>query len=157
VAQPAPLDAALFRRRSQRAADPGLGEPGHPGRKHDDMVPLRRGALQMSDLLALHLDRPTVQAAPADLRSRTRRRVRFEHVAGLDAADLIYSKDEFLIRLDGQAPLVEHSIVHELCHAIMFEEGYPLAMFPSPEWFPLHVADQMSCFLTNQFHHCDVF
>lgn len=107
--------------------------------------------------MALILERASVRTALDDLNRIRRRPLEFRHEPGIEAAELSFTRDDFTVLVDTADPLAEHSVVHELCHAIMFEEGYPLAVYPPLDGFPVHVADQMSSFLTNQFHHCDVF
>lgn len=111
----------------------------------------------MAKEMELILDRASVRTALDDLNGIRRRPVQFRHEPGIEAAELKFTRDGFTVLVDTADPLAEHSVVHELCHAIMFEEGYPLAVYPALDGFPVHVADQMSSFLTNQFHHCDVF
>ncbi len=90
---------------------------------------------------------PRPQQALSRLAELTSKPVSLERLAPLDLAVLHPCGDEHVIKLDPFSTLAEHGLMHELIHAILFEEGYPCV-----DTGCRHSAD-----LTNGLQHPEVF
>src|SRR5690348_9747984 len=93
------------------------------------------------------LERPQPQKALNRLKVLTGKAIVFTHAFNGALAELKPGEEDYEITVDSTSPLAEHGLLHELIHAILFEEGYPC----------IETGYSNSADLTNAIQHPEVF
>lgn len=104
--------------------------------------------MQDEELLTLIVQKPQPQAALRRLKEITNKKISFECILPGKSPCLNPEKNKFTICFDPDSRTAEQSLVHEITHAILFEEGYPFIESKYPDF---------SNYATNAVQHPEVF